>query len=119
MQLDRAVKEILLGASVSSIGAAYRQHLIDAFAFRPEEVRPETFAAETEAFQRRLCRLLGDRHAGDPRVQVALRDWVMLSDQYEAFDALLSSFDFPGKDVLVQRGRMLFPGPLTSHWTDG
>ena len=56
--------------------------------------------------------------AGDPRVQVALRDWVMLSDQYEAFDALLSSFDFPGKDVLVQRGRQLFPGPLTSHWTD-
>ena len=117
MQLERAVKEILLGASVSSVGAAYRQDLIDAFGFRPEEVTTETFASETGAFQRRLCRLLGERHAGDPRAEVALRDWVMLTDQYEAFDALLSSFDFPGKEAIVRRGRMLFPGPLTGHWT--
>jgi hypothetical protein len=117
MQLERAVKEILLGASVQSVGAAYRQDLIDAFGFRPEEVRPETFTAETESFQRRLCRLLGDRHAGNRRVGQALHDWVMLSDHYEAFDALLSAFDFPGKEALVQRGRRLFPGALTSHWT--
>ena len=118
MQLERAVKEILLGASVQSVGAAYRQDLIDAFGFRPEEVTPRTFAAETEAFQRRLCRLLGDKHAGDPRVAVALRDWVMLSDHYEAFDALLSAFDFPGKQTVVERGRMLFPGTMTAHWTE-
>jgi hypothetical protein len=117
MQLERAVKEILLGASVQSVGAAYRQDLIDAFAFRAEEVRPETFAAETESFQRRLCRMLGERHAGNTRVGQALRDWVMLSDHYEAFDALLSAFEFPGKEALVQRGRKLFPGPLTAHWT--
>lgn len=117
MQLERAVKEILLGASVHSVGACYRQDLIDTFGFRPEEVRPETFAAETESFQRRLCRMLGDRHAGNARVGQALRDWVMLSEHYEAFDALLSAWDFPGKQALVERGRRLFPGPLTSHWT--
>src|SRR5688572_2968846 len=102
MQLERAVREILLGASVQSVGAAYRQELIDAFAFRPDEVKRDTFAAETESFQRRLCRMLGDRHGGHPRVGQALRDWLLLSDHYEAFDALLSGWDFPGKEALVE-----------------
>lgn len=117
MNVDRAVQDVLLGASLGSVAAAYRQDLIEAFGFRPEEVRPDTFAAETEKFMRRLCRQLGDRHGGDPRVEWALREWVLLVDHYEAWDALLSGFEFDGKEALVRRGRVLFPGPLTAHWT--
>jgi len=42
----------------------------------------------------------------------------MECDHYEAWDALLAGFDFPGKSALVRRGRMRFPGPLTAHWAD-
>lgn len=118
MSLDQAERDVLLGASVVQVGRAYRQDLIDAFGFQPDEVRPETFAAETEQFLRRLCRQLGERHAGDPKVEWALREWVMFVDHYEAWDALLSGFRFEGKEALVRRGQQLFPGPLTAHWGD-
>lgn len=116
MDLATAVDDILLGASLREVAAAYRQSLIDAFGFRPDEVTPETFAAETTTFMRRVARHLGDRHAGDRRVLQPLHEWVQQVDHYEAWDALLSGFDFPGKEALVQRGEVLFPGPLTSHW---
>jgi hypothetical protein len=65
---------------------------------------------------RRFARHLGDRHAGDPRAATALRSWILACDHYEAWDALLSGFVFDGRDALVRRGRMMFPGPLTAHW---
>jgi hypothetical protein len=116
MDLPRAVDDVLLGASLRQIAAAYRQHLIDAFDFRPDEVTPTTFAAETTAFMRKVARHLGDRHRGDARVLAALREWVASVDHYEAWDALLAGFEFAGKAALVRRGRVLFPGPLTAHW---
>ena len=35
----------------------------------------------------------------------ALRDWILLVDHYEAYDALLSGFDFEGKQQLIERAR--------------
>lgn len=43
---------------------------------------------------------------------------MLLVDHYEAWDALLAGFDFPGKAALVRRGKMRFPGPLTAHWPE-
>jgi len=117
MDLRRAVEDVLLGAPLGQIAAAYRQDLIEAFDFRPEEVTKDTFADETASFMKKVARHLGDRHAGDQRVLQALHDWVLGVEDYEAWDALLSGFDFHGKAALIRRGRMLFPGPLTAHWS--
>jgi hypothetical protein len=116
MKLEDAVREVFLGASLQQIAADFRQELIAAFDFRPEEVSNDTFAPETAAFMQKLARHLGDRHAGDPRVGEALREWVMQCDHYEAWDALLAGFEFRGKSTLIRRGRVRFPGPLTAHW---
>jgi hypothetical protein len=117
VKLAAAVDEILLGASLQQVASAFREQLLRDFQFRPDEVTPSTFQPEVTAFMRRLARHLGDRHAGDPRVGHALRDWIMVCDHYEAWDALLSAFDVADREVLVRRGRMLFPGPLTAHWS--
>ena len=118
MRLASAAAEVLLGASLQQIATRFREQLIADFHFRPEEVTPDTFRTETAAFMRKLARHLGDRHAGDPRVGQALQDWIMRCDHYEAWDALLSGFQVEAREMLVRRGRMLFPGPLTSHWSD-
>jgi hypothetical protein len=118
MQLAAAVADVLLGASLQQIAAGCRDQLIRDFHFRPDEVKPDTFRTEVAAFMRRLARHLGDRHAGDARVGQALREWVSSCDDYEAWDALLSGFEVEGREALVRRGRMLFPGPLTAHWGD-
>ncbi|HEB53838.1 MAG TPA: hypothetical protein ENI87_11350 [bacterium] len=117
--IDKAVREVLLGASMRQVAADYREKLIEDFGFRPEEVAPDTFKPEVAAFMRALARHLGDRYRGDVRVGEALRTWVRFTDHYEAWDALLSGgFDIEGRDALVERGRVLFPGPLTRHWTE-
>lgn len=116
MDLAAATADVLLGASLAQIAAELRERLLRDFGFRPEETGPETFRAEVAAFMRRLARHLGDRHAGDARVGQALRDWVAQCDHYEAWDALLSGFEVEGRDNLLRRGRVLFPGPLTAHW---
>jgi hypothetical protein len=118
MDQAAAVREILLGASLQQVAAAFRDELIRDFHFRPEEVTADTFRAEAAAFMRKLARHLGERHAGEPHIAQALRDWVMVCEHYEAWDALLSSFDVDDREVLVRRGRMLFPGPLTAHWSE-
>lgn len=116
MNLKTAVADVLLGASLQQIADGARDQLIRDFHFRPEEVSPDTFRAEVTAFMRKLARHLGERHAGETRVGCALRDWVMQCDHYEAWDALLSGFAIEGRERLLRRGRMLFPGPLTAHW---
>lgn len=118
MDIPRAVKEVQMGASLRQIAADYRQELLAAFGFRPEETTPDTFRSEVTAFMRSLARHFGDRHAGEPRIGQALQDWVMVSDHYEAWDALLSGFQVDGREALLRRGRVMFPGPLTSHWAD-
>ncbi|GAB4139468.1 MAG: hypothetical protein Fur0037_05750 [Planctomycetota bacterium] len=118
MDHDRAVSDVLLGASLMEIAGSYRQELIDEFGLRPEDVTPSTFERETASFMRKLCRILGEKHQGDPRVAEALREYVQLADHYEAFDALLTGFRFEGMESVIRRGRILFPGPLTAHWSD-
>ncbi|MBX3463678.1 MAG: hypothetical protein KF830_10930 [Planctomycetes bacterium] len=119
MDLAQAVRDVLEGSSLREVAAAFRADLIAHFGFRPEEVTAATFRAEADQFMRKLARHLGDRHAGEPRVGEALRQWVGLTDHYEAWDALLSGFTVEGREALVRRGRVMFPGPLTAHWTDG
>ena len=117
--IRRAADDVLLGASMRQVAHEFRERLIEDFGFRPEEVTQETFKDEVAAFMRALARHLGDRHQGDARVGEALETWVRFTDHYEAWDALLAgSFDVEGKEALIRRGRMLFPGPLTRHWDE-
>jgi hypothetical protein len=118
MDLARAVADVLLGASLQQLAAEYREGLLTEFGFRADEVTPDTFRDEVASFMRKLARHLGDHHAGDPRVGQALREWIHRCDHYEAWDALLSGFQVEGRDALVRRGRMLFPGSLTAHWAE-
>ena len=37
-------------------------------------------------------------------------------EDYDAFDALLSNYKFAGREIIIRRGKQLFPGPLTAHW---
>ncbi len=119
MTVTAAVEDVLLGATLLQVAREYRDKLIEDFRFREDEVTKDTFAEETGKFMRQVARHIGDRHAGDPRVLPALHAWVLLVDHYEAWDALLAGFDFPGKAALVRRGKMRFPGPLTAHWQEG
>ncbi|MEO6594890.1 MAG: hypothetical protein ABIP94_09070 [Planctomycetota bacterium] len=118
MNIAGAVADVLLGASLRQVASDYREGLIADFGFRPEEVTAHTFHEEVGAFMRRLARHLGERKPGNPRVGQALRDWILFSDDYEAWDALLTGFTVDGRAALVRRGRMMFPGPLTAHWQD-
>lgn len=117
--IQRATKDVLLGASMRQVAHDYRERLIEDFGFRPEEVTQDTFKDEVGSFMRALARHLGDRHQGDARVGEALETWVRFTDHYEAWDALLAGqFEIEGKEALIRRGRMLFPGPLTRHWDE-
>ncbi len=118
MDIPTAVADVLLGASLRQVAGDCRERLLADLGFRPDEVTANTFHDEVAVFMRKLARHLGDRHAGDPRVGHALRDRILHCDHYEAWDALLSGFTVDGREVLVRRGRMLFPGPLTAHWAE-
>ena len=63
----------------------------------------------------RLEAYLGERPAGDVRICHALREWIRSCDDYEAGDALLSGFEVNGREGLLRRGKVLFPGTLTAH----
>ena len=117
-EINRGVKDVLLGATMRQVADEYRERLIEDFGFRPEEVEPTTFSSEVTAFMRALARHLGDRYQGDVRVGEALSTWVRFTEHYEAWDALLSGFSVEGKEALIQRGRLLFPSALTSHWDE-
>ena len=116
MKLEDAVERILLGEPMQMLAMAYREELLDAFGLDADEVAKDTFAKDTRLFMNKLCRELGDRHERDNRAMVALRDWVSLVRDYEAWDALLANFDFESKETLILRGRVLFAGPMTAHW---
>ena len=117
--IRRAADDVLLGASMRQVAHEFRERMIEDFGFRPEEVTQDTFKDEVATFMRALARHLGDRHGGDARVGEALETWVRFSDHYEAWDALLAgAFNIEGRDALIRRGRMLFPGPLTRHWDE-
>ena len=116
IDVAEAVERALQGESIQQVGAAYRELLLVTMGLAPGKAPKDLFVRETRLFVNKVCRELGDRHGGDRRAFIALRDWALVATDYEVFDALLTHFDFDGKDVFVQRGRVLFAGPLTSHW---
>ena len=117
MDVRDAIERVLLGESLRAISTAHREELIVALGLEPESVSESKYRDDTRRFMNGLCRELGDRHDGDWRVAASLSEWVRRVDDYDAFDALLSNFrDFEGRELVVRRGRQLFPGPLTAHW---
>ena len=83
-----------------------------------DDVSNDTFKKESHAFIGKLARHVGERHGGYSRAAVALKAWCLSVEDYDAWDALLSEYEFDGRDALLRRGKVLFPGPLTAHWDD-
>lgn len=110
--------QVLEGESIHSITEDHRQALIHQMGLEEEDVRPDTFRKESVRLGGALSRRISERHPDDRRVAAALLDWVREVEDYDAWDSLLSTFDFHGKNQLVRRGKVLFPGPLTSHWDE-
>ncbi|HLU40470.1 MAG TPA: hypothetical protein VK081_13890 [Planctomycetota bacterium] len=119
MDLADASKRVLLGESIASLAAAYRQSLLDSVGLTAEEATPDTFRKETLRFAGKLCRHLAERMPAGSQIEAALIDWVSMVDDYEAFDALLANYrDFDGRAALLRRGKALFPRALTAHWEE-
>jgi hypothetical protein len=116
MDLRRAVERILLGEELSSIAASVHEEELTRRGLVPETAEPSTGATEVADYMRRLCRELGDRHAGDHRIAVALLEWTRSCRDYEAFDALLSGFEFEGRERVLRIARAMFPRAMTAHW---
>jgi|RhiMethySRZTD1v2_1073278.scaffolds.fasta_scaffold638432_2 hypothetical protein len=116
MELQDAIARVRLGESIAAVRDAYRADTLHSMGMTEHDVGPQTLRKESHAFTRKLCRALGDKCAGERKVGSALRDWVESVTDYEAWDALLSGFDFEGKKRLIERGRRLFAGPMTAHW---
>lgn len=118
-KLIDAADRVLLGETLRHVALSYREALLVEMGFDPEDAPEGLFVVETTRFMNQVCRHLGDRHAGDPRVAAALSDWVRHVDEYDAFDVLLSHYQFESRETVLRKGQMLFPGPLTSHWEGG
>ena len=118
MDFKDAAQRVLLGEALSHLAEDYRQDLIASMGLGDDDVTPTTFRKETLAYMSKLARHLGERHSGDARVAVALHAWCQRVEDYDAWDVLLSEYQFDGRDALMRRGKVLFPGPLTAHWED-
>jgi len=82
-----------------------------------ERLRLEARASD---FLEGVCRRLGEVSAGDPRVALLLVEWAERSQEYVAFDVLLSEFgDFEQRERILRQGKRLFPSTLTAHWREG
>jgi hypothetical protein len=115
MEQREAIGRVLLGEPLRSIAVAHREEVLQSLGMQSDEVSPRDLWEDTGRFMNRLCRELGERHGGDRRAGVALADWAKRVE-----DALLANFDaFEGREHFLQRGRQLFPGPLTAHWEGG
>jgi hypothetical protein len=117
LSLEGAANRVLFGESLASIRGALVEELIarEQLDADDEAVQQRTQRA-AHPFLRDLCRHLGEKYGGNRRVAAALREWLRISDDYEAYDALLCAFEFDGRGKLLERGQLLFPGPLTAHW---
>lgn len=109
---------VLLGESLRDVAVEYRNTMLIDMGFDPENPPDELFTKETTRFMNKVCRHLGERHAGDQAVAAELEAWVCEVNEYDAFDALLAHFEFPSRPTVLERGRILFPGPMTAHWDD-
>ena len=122
--LSESTESVLLGESISSVREGYLWGVIEAL--NPEDFQERWLALaqdqrrkveeEARGFTADLVRRLSERHEGDNRACTALLDWCDRSKDYEAFDALLCHFDFPGRERVLVEGQRLFPSTLTSHW---
>jgi len=118
MRIQDALKHVLDGASLQQIAADVRAEHLAQLGIDLTDADPRLGGDQVASFMRSFARHLGDRHAGNPRIGQALRDWVRHCDHYEAWDALLSGFTVENREALVRRGQMMFPRPLTAHWTE-
>ena len=119
MEMQEAVKRVQLGESLQQLAESRREELLSDCGLTLEEARPSTFRKEAEQWICKLARHLGDRHSGDRRVAEELAAWTLKVDDYDVFDALLANFgEFEGRDQILRRGLVLFPGTMTSHWTE-
>lgn len=118
MDIGSALSALRAGASLRQIAADCQNEWLAAAGMKSDQPPPAACHEQVAAFLRSFARHLGDRCAGEPRIGMALREWVEHTDHYEAWDALLSSFAVDGRLALVRRGRLMFPGPLTAHWND-
>lgn len=122
--LAEATESVLLGESILSIREGFLWGVTEAL--DPEDFqkrwaaldagRRSAFDEQARAFTSDIVRRLGERNEGDQRACTALQEWCAYSKDYEAFDALLCYFDFPGRERILDEGRRLFPTTLTSHW---
>ncbi|MEO0479556.1 MAG: hypothetical protein AAF196_08760 [Planctomycetota bacterium] len=119
MELLEAVRRIELGESLAQIAESRRIELLSDCGLDPDDARPDTFRKEAHQFVAKLARHLGDRHFGDGRIADVLAQWTRFSDDYDVYDALLANFtQFDGREQVLQKGRVLFPGTLTGHWDE-
>ncbi len=118
MELKDAADRILLGESLQSIASHFRAALMAEMGMDPEESPPDLFRKETLRYMNEVCRHLGERHSEDRRVAIALRAWIRFEEEYDAFDVLLSNYNFEQRPAVLRRGRFLFPSTLTSHWAE-
>jgi hypothetical protein len=119
MDVASATRRVLLGESIASLAASYRQAMLAAVGLTDEEASPATFHKEAVRFAGKVCRHLAERSAHDAHVQAALIEWAQQVEDYDAFDALLTAYPaFDGRAALLRRGRTLFPGTLTAHWEE-
>ena len=116
IELKEAVDRVLLGESLRVLASAYREELLISEGLDPQESDPTAMRADVHKFIAGVCRHLGERHAGDERACVALRDWAAVVEDYDAYDALLTGFQFEGRSHFLEKGCLLFPRTLTSHW---
>ena len=116
MKVEEAVDRVLLGESMERLAHSYWAQLLMDLGMDPEECEDTLFLKETHRFMSKVCVHLGERYASNSGVSAALQAWVRVVEDYDAYDALLSNYRFEGREVVIRRGRMLFPGPLTAHW---
>ena len=116
MQIGEAIERIRLGETILQVSDAYRTGVLASMGLSLQDVGPQTFRKEARAFVNKLCRELAEKFAGDRRIAFALRAWVETVTDYEAWDSLLSAFEFEGKARWIERGRRMFAGPMTAHW---
>lgn len=118
MDIATALAAVRRGASFRQIAIDCQHEWLVAAGAKPDQPPPPQCVEHVASFLRTFARHLGDRCSGEPRIGKALREWVEHTDHYEAWDALLSGFEIEGREALLRRGRLKFPGPLTAHWAD-
>jgi len=125
MELEKAIEDILLGESLRSLR---NRLLMDQLGVRDEDqlavalrglddTRAAELRMDAQRFLGTVCRTLGERHERDMRICRVIEIWAEESKDYDAFDALLCNFDWPGRERILAEGRRLFPSTLTEHWS--